>query len=135
MNRIVIIIHDIHFPYQLFEDAIEAAKEHEAEFKAVFLTNEPVYENSDIQVGAAQQIIVQHMRYMHRRAAASHLHFTYSILQSPVLKDVVEATDNADKVFMDTRDAEIFNDWTFSREELLRRMPVNSGGLETLSTL
>ena len=41
----------------------------------------------------------------------------------PSLHQVVEQVKDADKVFMDVSDDDIFQNWSFGRGELLRRVP------------
>jgi hypothetical protein len=137
MNTVVLIIHDIHFPYSLFEEAIAYAKEHESAFRSIFLTNEiirldsnPIFADTEndfpgnmIFISNTQRVIAQHLRFLQQRANACHLPFKSVILTSPVLHQVVEQIKDADKVFMDVSDDDFFQNWSFSRRELLRRVP------------
>lgn len=137
MNTVVLIVHDVHFPYQLFEEAIAYAKEHESEFRSVFLTNEVIRVESDrlfadavdeffgntILISNTQRIIAQHLRFLQQRAKACHLPFKSVVLTSPELHQVVEQVRSADVVFMDLNDDSVFENWSFSRNELLRRVP------------
>jgi hypothetical protein len=141
MNTIALIVHDIDFPYFLFEEAIAYAKEHEAEFRSIFLTNELIrldnnrqfadavdnFFGNTVLISNTQRIIAQHLRFLQQRANACHLPFKSVILTSPTLHQVVEQIKDADKVFMDVRDDEIFQNWSFSRTELLRRVPQMNG--------
>jgi hypothetical protein len=137
MNTVALIVHDIHFPYLLFEEAITYAKEHEAEFRSIFLTNELIrvdnhrlfadavddFFGNTILISNTQRIIAQHLRFLQQRANACHLPFKSIILTSPVLHQLIEQIKGADKVFMDVSDDRIFDDWSFSRNELPRRVP------------
>ena len=137
MNTIALIIHDIHFPYFLFEEAIAYSKEHEAEFRSIFLTNELIrldnnrlfadavddFFGNTILISNTQRVIAQHLRFLQQRANACHLPFNSVILTSPTLHKVVEQVKDADKVFMDVSDDDIFQNWSFGRGELLRRVP------------
>lgn len=137
MNTVVLIVHDIHFPYILFEEAIAFAKDHEAEFRSVFLTNESIHIDTHSLFADAvdeffgntslisnkQRIIAQHLRFLQQRANACHLPFKSVILTSPALHQVVEQIKGADKVFVDISDDQVFENWSFSKQELLRRVP------------
>lgn len=137
MNTVVLIVHDIHFPYVLFEEAIAYAKEHEAEFRSIFLTNELIrvehhrlfadavddFFGNTVLISSTQRIIAQHLRFLQQRANACHLPFRSVILTAPLLHQVVEQIKDADKVFMDISDDQLFENWPFSRNELLRRVP------------
>ena len=136
MNTVALIIHDINFPYALFEEAISYAKEHESEFRSIFLTTELFRVDSHhlfsddagfpghtILLSETQRIIAQHLRFLQQRANACHLPFKSVILTSPSLHQLVEQIKGADKVFIDITDDQVFENWSFSKHELLRRVP------------
>jgi hypothetical protein len=142
MNAVALLIHDIQFPYQLFEEALDWAKEHEAEFRAVFLTNEMIQlESHDLQengffstapalIGGAKQIIAHHLRFLQQRATACHLPFRSMILTTPTLQQVIDHIRDADRIFVDVASDSFFEDWSFSRAELLRRIPADRHGMK-----
>jgi hypothetical protein len=139
MNSVALVIHDVNFPYNLFEEALEWAKEHEAELKAIFLTNEPItmttnhllygYRDSEelstihSLVGGAQAIIARHLRFIEQRAAACHLPFKSVILIRPSLDQAVGHMRYADKVFMEYGGESRLPDLSFSWEDLADGIP------------
>jgi hypothetical protein len=128
MDAVALIVPDIHFPYELFEAALAYAKEYEAEFRAIFLTNQVMrFAPGDLmerQEGADSTCtIAQHLRLLQKRAAACHLPFRSFVLTAPTLEQVVIHTGDVDRAYFDAGDASLFEDWSFTCEELLESVP------------
>jgi hypothetical protein len=137
----VIIIPGFNFPYNEIEKALEWAKEHEASLKTVFVTTEKMPEESypfpnDLQEARPEsisenpdltkrQLIDDQLRFLQRRAAASHIPLGGEVLADPSLSTVIKHCENADRVFVDPIEDDpefLLEGLRFDKDDLLQRL-------------
>jgi hypothetical protein len=141
MQTAVLIINHIHFPYRLFEQALQWTKDNNADFEAMFLTHalmipasipgktdpessETAFSNADLTV-QMQEIVSRHISFMEEQLAVHGLAFSSTVLTQPGLQEVVERSKDATKIFIEIQDEEKLKNLPFTWPELLHQLGRN----------
>lgn len=141
MNTVVLVINHIHFPYNLFEDALEWAKEHESRFRAVFLTNDAIFvadgeifnetePHADITgpvlaESGNQEIINEYVKFMQQRAKVCRIFFSSVIIVKPSIEQVVRQIRYADKIFIEFQNSNDLKLFDFTWDDILHSIPMH----------
>ena len=128
VNCIILLINGIHFPFNLFEDALIWAKDHFCTFRSLILTDhlivDSILEDSAVYPVSEQQRITEYINIMEDRAAAFGLEYKNTIIVKPTIQMVLNEIRAAEKVFIGLQDDINFKDLSFKWSDMINLIPM-----------
>jgi hypothetical protein len=128
VNSIILLINGIHFPFNLFEDALVWAKDHFCIFRSLILTDhlivDSILEDSAGNPVSEQQRITEYINIMEDRTAALGLEYKNTIIVKPTIQMVLNEIRAAEKVFIGLQDDINFKDLSFKWSDMINLIPM-----------
>ncbi len=128
VNSIILLINGIHFPFNLFEDALVWAKDHFCIFRSLILTDhlivDSILEDSGGNPVSEQQRITEYINIMEDRTAALGLEYKNTIIFKPTIQMVLNEIRAAEKVFIGLQDDINFKDLSFKWSDMINLIPM-----------
>jgi hypothetical protein len=113
MANAALIVNHVHFPYRLFEQSLNWARDNHASLKMIFLTRDGAAWSENYQT------ILQQIAAVERQAAVDHVQVESKILIRPSIDNILSEAREADKVFIEIQDDDSLRDLSIHWHDLL----------------
>lgn len=128
MKHIILLINGVHFPANLFEDALAWAAEHQCAFHCLILTDhlivDAILEDSVPAPASEQKKIAGMINIIEQRTKDQQLKFKHKIIVKPMIEQVIEEIRFAEKIFIGLQEDENFKNLSFKWNDILNLIPL-----------
>ena len=128
VNSIILLINGIHFPFNLFQDALVWAKDHYCIFRSLILSDhlivDSIFEDSAVYPVSEQQRITEYINIMEDRTKAFGLEYKNTVIVKPTIQQVLNEIREAQKVFIGLQDDVDFKDLGFKWGDMINLIPM-----------
>jgi hypothetical protein len=116
MANALLIINHVHFPYRLFEQCLNWARDNHASLKTVFLTRDGAAWSENYHT------ILEQIAALERQAAVDHVPVESKILIRPSIDNILSEARGAEKIFIEIQDDDSLRHLSVHWHELLHEL-------------
>ena len=128
VKSIILLINGIHFPFNLFENALVWARDHFCIFRSLILSDhlivDSIFEDSAVYPVSEQQRITEYINIMEDRTTAFGMEYKNTVIVKPTIQQVLNEIRGAEKVFLGLQDDVNFKDLGFKWSDMINLIPM-----------